>query len=215
VPEEVVSNEPARAAQVNKELPQEDEMAEPSELTASPSAEKDVQVASAATPAPGMLTALYATIAPIILITLNKALEGGIGAFTKLTIKKFILRHAIKEAQQEAYDKAKVNVNSGAFDQTLLITANSLKPDNKKYDQVMGEIKRRFELSDQEKIDLQTKENLLAQKIDPEALSKQTSVSTIVSEGVYVGLLSTAIPMFGSLIGLLATMALQTLMPSK
>src|SRR4029079_3526387 len=98
---------------------------------------------------------------------------------------------------------------------TLMMTADSLDPASKKYDLVMDEIDKRFRWSDQEKIDFKFKENLQAKKIDPDDLKKQTSVSNIVSQGVYAGLLSTAIPMFGSLVGLLATMALQTLMPSQ
>jgi hypothetical protein len=215
VQEEVVLAEPAQVTQVREEIPPEDEREESVEPTISQSGEKDVQVASPSAATPGMLTALYATIAPIILITLNKALEGGIGAFTKLTIKRFMVRNALKEAQQEAYADAEKNVISKDFDRTLMMTAESLDPLGKKYDLVMDEIERRFKWSDQEKIDFQFKENLQAKKIDPDTLKKQTSVSHIVSQGVYAGFLSTAIPMFGSLVGLLATVALQTLMPSK
>ncbi|HLC06988.1 MAG TPA: hypothetical protein VJJ26_02250 [Candidatus Babeliales bacterium] len=142
---------------------------------------KEIQVA---TPIPGILTRMYSTVAPIILVTLNQALGTGIGATTKSLIKQFMARQAFTTLKND----------------TLLKIDQKLAPE---YLQTM---------SQQNKLDL-AKALLAQQKIDFDRMEKQTSFSSILGQAVYIGMLNTVIPIIGTFVGYGATLALQTMMP--
>jgi len=195
VEEEVVPVEVPQTSHVDKNLSDEDEREKSSESTVMQAGEKDVKVASPVVPAAkrGMLTALYATIAPVILVTLNTALGIGIAVSTKSFIKQWMARK------------------------------NYLSLRNKFLDEANEMFKPEFleESSDDDKVEAAMAIALQNHRLSPKEvmvfnqLKEQSSVSSIFGQVISAGALNTFAQMTGSLIGLVATMALQTLMPAK
>lgn len=170
--------------EINKKDEDEEEITEQPQLdTTIAASTKETQIA---TPTPGLLTRIYIAAAPIILVTLNKALGTGIGAATKSFIKQVM--------ERQAFMTLKSDILLG-IDQTF-------HPEDLQT------------MSEQDKLNL-TKETLREFKIDFDQKEKQTSFPSIISQAIYIGTLNTLVPMVGSLMGFGATMLLQQLMPTE
>lgn len=193
--------------------------------TAEPTITSDAMQAKAAKQpsSPGWLTTTYI----VLLSTLNKAFGGGIAASNKNLVKSFIARQAFLNLKNDAQSQAQQMVDSGDFDKDIRSTIETIEeldisPADPQYTQkikkqaeILQDLNYKIKLPSQQKIATLTKDILKEQKIDVEKNEKATAFSSILKQGVYVGMLNTIIPMMGSLIGLGATMLLQSLMPTQ
>ncbi len=156
---------------------------------------QDVQVVP---PSPGILMSMYGTIAPIILVTMNKALGGGIEASTKTVIERYIGRRQFMSLK----DNIMTKMNA------------MLKPE---FVGISNEQKNKLKsLSDEEKLEI-GKQNFLSSKELKtfNTLEQQSVTSSIFSQAFYMGMLNTIVPFISTFIGFGATMGLQTLMPAS
>jgi hypothetical protein len=156
---------------------------EPKAKTAIVSQARHVQA-----PEQGWLASAYTTVAPIILVTFDKAIGGGLAAATKNAIKLFDQRNQFKNLQNEAKQQAEKLVESGEYDAIAL--------------------------PKQEKINLLAKKFFTQHKIDPDEMEKATSLSSIFSQLISRTILNTMIPMVSTFIGYGITLSLQALMPA-
>jgi len=172
-------------------------------------------------PQPGWLTMAYATVVPIILVTLDNAVGSGIAASTKSAIKLFGARHEFMNLKNEAQEQATKMVESGDFEKNIREQANktinkyNISKDDPEYAEIQKNLNKQIASPKQEKINLLTKNILALNKIDPDEMEKVTSFSSILSKTVTAGILNTIIPMVGKFIGYGVTLSLQGLMPAQ
>jgi hypothetical protein len=182
-----VTPEPQPQPQVEPQLqPQVEPEAETDVVTNT----KEIQTAEQ-TAEPGMLTKIYLSLVPLFLHSLNSGLDNGIAAVSKTLIKQFGQRHAFNQLNAEAIDLVK----SGTFD-------TQLTPEGQK-------------MPEKEKIKLSQDLFFKKRKMDFKDLEEQTSLSHIIGQTIYTGMLYTTVYMFGKLMTIIAPMGLQTLMPKQ
>ena len=150
---------------------------------------KQMQQSLGKTQTPSIWTMAYLSIAPVILASLNKAFDTGIGAATKSTIKQLWERKQLLDQKPEL------------LKQQSLLTKE------------IESIKQSTEIGPQEKSDLL--KFFGAEKKKLSKLEKETSFTHIFSTAIYMGMLNTIIPTIGTLLGFGATLVLQSLMPSN
>ena len=114
---------------------EEEQIEEPSRQPETIEEEKNAAATTAPVQQPGMLTAFYATIAPIILVTLNKASESGIAAFMKTMIKRIDKRHDFLQMKEQAYTMARNKVPTQDEDAIAraandILIMNNIDPDS-------------------------------------------------------------------------------------
>ena len=133
----------------------------------------------------GWLFNAYMVGMPFILVSLDKAVGTGIAASTKNVIKEFMAR--------KAFGDLKANTLQ-SIDIALANEGMTASPE--------------------EKLDTM-KYILKKQKIDYDQMEKSTSLSSILSQTAYIGMINTIVPLFATIFGLGVKIALQTLMPSE
>jgi hypothetical protein len=149
---------------------------------------------------PSFLTGIYLAIAPIILVTLNKALGTGIAASTKSLIKQFIQRGTIMSQKENIIVvNAQSLIKKGNIDATL----KQIAKENPSFNISAVSYEQKFDLA----------KNIA--KTDFETQAEAISLQNILGQAILIGTINTIIPMIGSLIGIGATMTLQSLMPAS
>lgn len=201
--------------------PEEEQIETSQEKSEEPVVATMSQARKVQVPTQGWLASAYATIVPIILVTLDNAVGGGIAASTKSAIKLFGARHEFMNVKNEAQEQATKMVESGDFEESIREQANktinkyNISKDDPEYAKIQENMLKQIASPKQEKINLLTKNILALNKIDPDEMEKETSFSSIFSKTVTAGLLNTIIPMIGKFIGYGVSLSLQGLMPDQ
>lgn len=197
---------------------------EPEELESKLEQASDMKEAQKDLPRPntGFFASMYATIVPIILITLDKAIGTGTAASTKNLIKEFTIRRTFINLKNSIIEEATEIVNKGDFDKNIeshfqnSIEKNNISKENRAFYQLRQEAMSMKALPLKDKIELQTKILFDQNKIDdPEKLEKQTSFPSIFAQAAYVGILNVAVNTIGTLFGYATKIGLNALMPDQ
>lgn len=213
--------QPIKKTPIVSPVEQEEQIEATQEKPKSPEQASISQTRKVQAPAPGWLASAYATIVPIILVTLDNAVGSGIAASTKSAIKLFGARHEFMNLKNEAQEQATKMVESGDFEKNIREQANktinkyNISKDDPQYAEIQKNLNEQIASPKQEKINLLTKNILALNKIDPDEMEKVTSFSSILSKTVTAGILNTIIPMIGKFIGYGVTLSLQGLMPAQ
>jgi hypothetical protein len=181
-------------------------------------AARNVQAAAA----PGWLANASAMAAQIILLSLDKAIGGGIAAGTKTAIKQFMTRNAFINLKNEVQKEATEIVESGNFDNLVeqsvsnYILKKGLKKDSPEYMQKIEEAQALITLPKQKKIALQTDEIFKQNKIDdPKGMEKATSFSSVLGNIAQTFIWHAIISTVGTIATYGATLSIQSLMPAQ
>jgi hypothetical protein len=190
--EEIIPEEPASITQ--EQEPENQESQDKESATNAVAVAQDVAVNQ---PSPGILMSIYATVMPVILVTMNKALGGGIEASTKSVIERYLNRRQFFSLKDTIMAKMDAMMKPG-FKGISDKQKNILKG-----------------LSDKERLEV-GKQNFLSSKEQKafDNLEQQSSTASIFSQALYMGMINTVVPFIATFIGLGATMGLQTLMPA-
>lgn len=166
--------------------------------------EKNTETTPAEKPSK-VMTFVYATLIPVLLLSLSKAFEKGLDAVTKKTIKNFMNRDKFIDLNQQAELFAPNSVDK------LLSIANSIQPNEPGYANATQIINiPRQELINQAKSGFFKKH-----KMDFEQASQESSLSYILSQASSTGTIYTAVSLITGLIGLGFTLAINYLVPKK
>ena len=183
------------------------------EPQAEPTAAAQSMQAKAAPSSPGMLMTAYI----VLLSTLNKAFGTGIELSYKPLMENWRSRQEVLNARNEIPNNAKLLVESGAFDKDviknaeLIIKKHNISEESPEYKGIELQVNQELNLPKQQKIAITTERMLMG--IEP--AEKKTSFGSIASQTLYLTLFNTATRLIGGIIGLGATMLLQSLMPTE
>lgn len=196
-----VQTQPTPIAEID-----EDEMIPAEELEGQPETFSDEKNAESTIQPPSkVMTFVYATLIPVLLLSFSKAFEKGLTAMTKSSIKNFMARSNFLRLNEKADAFANNLVNKE------LLLAASTKEDDPNYDAML-----RLQNTPREDLIARARNHYFKiHKLNFEQEAEETSLPTILSKTASGGMINTIANLTSDLLGLGLTIAINYLLPEK